>query len=286
MPKGDFSKDKSERWLLTQQAGSILKLAGISGFTSWKVEESSLIAPRRLPDGLVNVTFPDRPKPVQFVIEIESYANTDADRQMYEDLLIARLELGVIPEGICVVLRPKGNVQVAGRFDDTSKLESSRIAASWRVVELWKLKAEELLVHGDIGITPWVPLAQIDGPPEPILQQCRDRIERDAPALQREVYLVVTAILGQLVHPVKLLEKIFAGATPMIESLFDNLEAEHAHKSILRVLTSRFGPMPDEIRSAIGAIFDLEALDTLLGKVGTCRDLEEFRTVLATVRQN
>jgi hypothetical protein len=90
MPRrGDFSKDKSERWLLTQQAGSILRLAGITGFTSWQVAESSLIAPRRLPDGLVNVTFPDRPRPAPFIIEIESYANADADRQMYEDLLIA-----------------------------------------------------------------------------------------------------------------------------------------------------------------------------------------------------
>jgi hypothetical protein len=83
--RGDFSKDKSERWLLQQQAGSILRLAGITGFTSWTVEESSLIAPRRLPDGMVSVVFPDRPKPVPFLIEIESYSNRDAERQLFED---------------------------------------------------------------------------------------------------------------------------------------------------------------------------------------------------------
>jgi hypothetical protein len=179
--RGDFTKDKSERWLLNQQAGSILKLAGITGFSSWTVEESSLVAPRRSPDGLVRVRFPGRPEPLPFVIEIESFADSDADRQMFEDLLIARLELGVIPEGICVVLRPKGNVRVTGSFSGGSEIGSTQFDARWRVVELWNLRAADLLEQNDLGLIPWVPLAQIDGPVEPVLRKCREAIDRQAP---------------------------------------------------------------------------------------------------------
>ncbi len=157
MPKrGDQAKDKSERWLLTQQAGSILKLAGIYGFTSWTVEESSLVAPRRLPDGMVSVVFPDRPEPVPFLIEIESYSNADADRQMHEALLLARLELGVIPEGICVILSPKGRVRVREKLQVASACGLSKVSATCKVIEVWKLKAEDLLARNDLGLIPLV----------------------------------------------------------------------------------------------------------------------------------
>ena len=47
--RGDRSKDQSSRWLITRQAGSILRMAGITGYTTWTTEESSLTTPRRLP---------------------------------------------------------------------------------------------------------------------------------------------------------------------------------------------------------------------------------------------
>jgi hypothetical protein len=278
----DKAKDKSERWLLTQQAGSILKLAGIYGFTSWVVEESSLVAPRRLPDGLVRVTFPDSPQPLPFIIEIESYSNVDADRQMYEALLLARLELGVIPEGICIVLRPRGNARAIGRFDKASPLGSSQVSASWRVVELWKLKAEELLAHNEIGLIPFVPLSQINGPVEPILRECRKRIDRDAPASKKESYLAVTHILGRMVHAQDLLDRMFTGTHVMIESpAFIDLEIEMMRRTILLVLEGRFGAVPEELRSQMQKLENLPAWKRLAVRAGNCRDLKEFQKALS-----
>jgi hypothetical protein len=285
--RGNFTKDKSERWLLNQQAGSILKLAGITGFISWKVEESSLVAPRRLPDGLVSVMFPDLQGPVPFIIEIESYANTDADRQMYEDLLIARLELGVIPEVICVVLQPKGNARVVGSFAGTSRLDSSRIDARWRVVELWNLSAEELLEQNDLGLIPWVPLARINGPAEPVLRKCRERIDRQAPEEQRAAYLAVTHILARMVHPSELLDLMFKGKRIMIESpAFLDFENEIIRRSIIAVLEERFGSVPEDILTPLQRLENVDAMNALIRKAGKCRDLAEFKRSVVRYKSN
>src|SRR4051812_30011394 len=98
--RGDRSKDRSEHWLLARQAGSILRMAGVRGVTAWVVEEAKLGTPQRLPAGIVRVMFADRSHPVTYLIEMETYANADADRQMFEDLLLGRIDRGVIPEGI------------------------------------------------------------------------------------------------------------------------------------------------------------------------------------------
>jgi len=281
-----FHKDKSERWLLQHQAGSILRLAGITGFTSWTVEESSLIAPRRLPDGLVNVNFPDRENPVAVLIEIESYANKDAERQMFEDLLLARLELGVIPEGICVVLQPKGRVRVREKLLATSEVGTSKLSAQWKVVEVWKLNADELLAQNDLGLIPLVPLAKITGPVEPILRECRKRIERDAPAQQMEAFLVIPHIFAGMVYPTNLLKAIFAGGRPMIESpVLTELEGEYERRFLLRVLKGEFGKLPDELESQLGRIEKLESLHRLTERVGSCRSLEEFQTVIDEIER-
>ncbi len=65
-----------------------------------------------------------------------------------------------------------------------------------KVVDLWTIPAVDLLAAGDVGLIPWVPLAHFDGPPEPIFQECRSRIDRDAPPDEHENLLAVTQILA------------------------------------------------------------------------------------------
>jgi hypothetical protein len=284
--RGDHSKDKSSHWLISRQAGSILRLAGITGYTSWTTEESSLVSPRRLPDGLVRVSFQDRTEPISFVIEIESYSNTDADRQMYEDLLLCRLDRGVIPEGICVVLRPKGNVRNAGQFESISLLGTSRASASWRLVELWKLNAADLLTLNDIGLIPWVPLTQIDGPAEPVLRECRARIDQQTPEADRGSYLAVTEILAGMAHPLELLELIFRRGTPMIDSpVFARWEAQAKQALLVEVLEGRFDAVPEDVGSDIEKVYNLRSLNLLARNAGSCSNIDEFRSLLAKVEK-
>ncbi len=74
-------KDRCGKWLLGAHGDAILKLAGITGFTSWKHIPSEVVAPRRLLDGLIEIRYPNDIAPTLVLVEIESYSNTDAGGQ-------------------------------------------------------------------------------------------------------------------------------------------------------------------------------------------------------------
>ena len=81
-----------------------------------------------------------------------------------------------------LVLRPKGKFRIADKHTIQSKLGTARLQVDWKPIELWMLSAEEFLSEGDVGILPWVPLMQMDGPPESVLEALRgqDRTRGDA----------------------------------------------------------------------------------------------------------
>ena len=70
-------KDRSSKWLLTHHGDAVLTLAGLSGFTTWKALQAETVAPRRLPDGLLEVRFPGASAPVLVLVEIETYPDSD-----------------------------------------------------------------------------------------------------------------------------------------------------------------------------------------------------------------
>ena len=70
--------------------------------------------------------------------------------------------------------------------------------ASWRIIKLWEVPADDLLATGDVGVVPWVPLARFDGPPEPIIRECRARIEQVGSRVEKENLLAVTQFLARL----------------------------------------------------------------------------------------
>src|SRR5687767_1632743 len=105
-------KDRCGKWLIENHGDAILKLAKVTGFLTCRAAQTEQVAPRRLPDGLLEVAFPDRAETDPFLIEIETYADRAIASQLFEDMMLTRMERGVIPDVICVVLRPKGKVQV------------------------------------------------------------------------------------------------------------------------------------------------------------------------------
>jgi hypothetical protein len=135
-------KDRSGKWLLGKHGGSVVRLAGITGFTSWRHLTSEVVAPRRLLDGLIELRFPNEPTPTLVLVEIESYADSDADRQVLDDLLLVAVERGAVPEVVSLVLKPKGNVRVTGTDERFSRSRRVRFNATWPVVQLWELDAD------------------------------------------------------------------------------------------------------------------------------------------------
>ncbi len=109
-------------------------------------------------------------------MEIETYPDPDADKQVWEDLMLIRVDRKIIPEVVSLVLKPKGKLAVAGAAEEHSPRGGTRLSGSWPVVRLWELEAETLLNAADVGLIPWVPLTKTALAPEELMTRCRDRL--------------------------------------------------------------------------------------------------------------
>ena len=186
-----------------------------------------------------------------------------------------------MPEVLTVVLHPRGDAHVADTHELTSRLGWTRLAVAWRVVELWKVSAEQLLAAGDVGLIPWVPLAQFSDPPTVVLGECRRRIDQQAAAQEHANLLAVTQVLTGLRYNDARLLSLLGGKQAMIESpVLQELLAETRHRDILRVLGARFGAVSPEIADSLRSIQDQAKLDDIVDWASRCPSLDAFRTRL------
>lgn len=288
-------KDRSSKWLLTHHGDAVLRLGGLSGFTSWKALQAETVAPRRLPDGLLEVRFAGAPEPVLVLVEIETYPDSDADRQVLEDLMLIAVDRKVVPEVVSLVLKPKGNLKVTGSSERTSARGQTRVSGSWPVVRLWELEADQLLAAGDAGLVPWVPLTKSALAPEELMTRCRDRLAQVADPNDRAGLMAVTQILAGLAFPDKRFLDLFGGAKAMIDSpvidevkeiLKKQYEAEFTAKAlrgaVVATLETRFGTVPAERLAPVQAIADETRLKELHRLAITCPDVDTFVAGLST----
>src|SRR5262249_18718967 len=152
--------------------------------------QADLVQPRRLPDGLLEVYFDEQTDPDPFIVEIATYPEPRVLQQVLRDSMLVFLDRDQLPEVLTLILKPRGKYRMTGRAELQSRRQLSQWRAGWRVVELWTLTAEELLAADDVGLIPWVPLTQFAGPPEAILEQCRQRIDQQAAIDERANLLV------------------------------------------------------------------------------------------------
>jgi hypothetical protein len=190
-------KDRSASWFMEHHGGSLLRLAHLGNVVSWQAAQTVLGFPKQIPDGLLDVTFPDKPAPDPFLIEIESYPEPDTLDQIRKDLAMVLLTRGVIPDILLLVLRPKGNLAISPEQVVSSARGLTELRLKIHVVTLWTVPAEELLTAGDVGLIPWVPLAHYDGSPEALLAQCRLRIEQQAKPEEKDNLLAVTRVMAE-----------------------------------------------------------------------------------------
>ena len=54
------------------------------------------------------------------LVEIETYPDADADRQVLDDLMLIAVDRKAVPEVVSLVLKPKGNLNVAGASERVS----------------------------------------------------------------------------------------------------------------------------------------------------------------------
>jgi hypothetical protein len=270
--------DRTSKWLIQHHGDSILRIAGVRDLVSWRPLQAELVQPRQLPDGLVEAQLAGQPEPDLYVLELATYPDQRVLEQVLRDMTLVYLDRRVLPEVLVLVLRPKGNVPA----DDSQELQSpqgwTRWRVNWKVIKLWTIPAEDLLATGDLGVIPWVPLSQISGPPEPVIQQCRERIDRLSLSEERENLLAVTQVLTGLRYNEPGLLTILGGQDAMIESpLIQEIVAKVKRKGILTNLQERFGSVSPETVSALQAVENDAALEELMKWSVHCPDIESFR---------
>lgn len=273
--------DKSSKWLIQHHGGSILRLGGLTGITAWRPLQAEVVQPRRLPDGLLEVRFEQQIDAELYVIEIYTYADLRNLSEIADDVLFVYMDRKVLLEVLTLVLQRRGNVSLAGPHEIRSRRGWTQLRTNWRVVELWTLPAEELLALNDVGLVPWVPLTRFDGPPEVVLEKCRDQIDQLARTEQKANLLAVAQVLTRLRYNDQGLLSIFGGSKAMIESpLIQELMAKTRHDDIITVLEARFGVVPRDLVLALRDCIDDERLRKLNRQAAICEDLEAFRTIL------
>jgi hypothetical protein len=271
-------KDRSSKWMIEHHGDGILRLGRVRGFRSWRPAMADVVQPRQIPDGLLEVFFPDHAEPDPFLIEIATYPDRRVAEQVLRDALIVWLARRVVPDVVTLVLQPLGTFRLEGTTELTSRHRLTRFVGSWNVVDLWTLSAEELLAANDVGLIPWVPLTQFGGPPEALVQQCRDRIDQQAPPEERANLLAVTQVMTRLRYNDPQLLALLGGSRIMIESpLIQELMAQNGHEYILTFLEGRFGTVPPELVVQLRSILDEQKLRELSRFAAQCPDLEAFR---------
>jgi len=142
----------------------------------------------------------------------------------------------------------------------------------------------------------------MDGPIEPYLDECRARIERDAPEDERENLRVVTHFFAGLQYnDPRLFEKLGGNmellktGSPLLRGMFEEVRREArreaaearrepAEANVITVLKARFGP---EAEALVGELKELgEArFKPILEFAATCPDLASFRAQVATAKR-
>ena len=277
MPQQPY--DKGSKYLVQQQARGILLLAGAKGVRSVRALPAELVQPRQIPDGLLEVFFEKRKEPNHVLVEVATYPEKRALKQALDDLTLARQYLkGKLPELLMLVLRPKGKFQISGEHEVASPLGWSKLSCSWKVVELWKVPAEDLLGTGEVSVFPWVPLARYDGPPAELLERCRDGIQQKASADARDNLLAVAQVLAQLKFPQPEMLALLGGSKVMTQfPLLNTLVAERLQQVILNLLKTRFKAVPDDVRRLVGEVKKEKNLDKLLYHAAMAETMEAFK---------
>jgi hypothetical protein len=279
--------DRTGKWLIDHHGNVLLWLANIRRpIKSWRAVPTELVQPKQMPDGLLEVVFEGLDDVFYFLIEIATYPERRVSRQMLRDALMVFLDRDILPEMVTLVLRPVGNATVPHSDLRFSKLGTTRLEVSWNVAELWRIPAAELLAANDLGIVPWVVLAEHSEPPEKILRECRKRLDECPDEDDRASLLAVCQVLAGLRYEEKLLKDIFGGYNAMIESpVLDKFWAEAKHRTIQQVLEGRFGPLPDTLAEQLFSVMADDQLSKLASVAGTIPDLNAFAAALASVKQ-
>src|SRR5262249_17905556 len=113
--------------MIHHHGGAILRLAGVTGFLSWRAARGEGGHPRKTPDGLLEVFYEGRAAPDRFVVEISTYPERELDEQVLRDVALVLADRRVLPEVVSLVLQPRGTYRVTGEQRVASRLGNTEL---------------------------------------------------------------------------------------------------------------------------------------------------------------
>ncbi|MBW3595839.1 MAG: DUF4351 domain-containing protein [Planctomycetes bacterium] len=276
--------DRSSKWLIQHHGDSILRLASITSSAGAQHKRRSC-SRGSFPMDCWTCACAARIRTTCFYGKLRHFRSGGQPTNLVRDTMIVCLDRHELPEVIVLVLRPKGRYRIPTQSRLRSRRGYSSCTVRWTVIELWRLPAEKLLEAGDVGLTPWVMLADSALPPAKLAQRCRTAIEEQAPPEERQNFFAVLQVLARLRYNDPEVFAIFGGKQTMIESpliheVVAEAVAEAQHEMILKFLRSRFGKVPADLESQIRSVLDSERLSELGGVAGSCQNLDAFRQAL------
>jgi hypothetical protein len=276
--------DPSGKWMIEEQGAGILYLAGARSVVSCRARKAEVVQPRKLPDGLLDVHFADRTKPGLVLIEVATYPEKRVVQQIQDDIRLVRQTQGVLPEALVLCLCPRGRYRVPGQDQEASALGWTSSTLRWKVIEAWTLSAEELLAAPSVGVAPWALLAHYDGPPEVLLQRCRDRIDREG-GTQTANLLAVAQVFAQLHYNKPEWLEILGGTkimimSPLIQEIVTESKRVAQVEAVLRFLEVRFSAVTPTIAAGLQQVKDTEKLLRLIDHAALCPSLKAFEECL------
>jgi hypothetical protein len=279
-------KDRISKWLITHHGDSIVRLTGVE-VVSWRPAQAEVVQPKQLPDGLLEIIAVGSDEESPFLIEVEAYPDVRHAEQMLRDAIIVRLDPGVWPDAITLVLRPQGQASLSGEVKELSSLGTARFSFGWKVVELWKVRAEDLLALNDVGLVPWALLADYNGPAEQLLHECREHIDKLASAEEHDILLTVAQVFATIAGKSGQALTLLGGKPMLMEApIIQEILAEQAQKLTLNSLRARFGEIPPSTVLAVQKIMDLDKLEKLSTFASVCPDLAAFHASLNGAAQS
>jgi hypothetical protein len=275
------AKDRSSEWLIEHHADGLLSAAGVTGFTSVTAVHSVMVHPKRTPDGVLEVTFPEHPTPSVFLVEVTSYPDKEERDQVMEDIALVLLERRLVPDVISFVLAERGNQKLEGEHLRTSRHGRTSLGGKWQVVNLWELSAQALLDLNQVGVLPLVPLTRFSEDPAEMMERCRERIDRLAAPEQRDNLLAIAATMTAFRYNESALYNIFTrrltvNDNPFLAGIERQGELRGKHEFILEMLEDKFGAVPEELQQRVRRVNEVDRLRTLRRNATLSDSLQSF----------
>jgi hypothetical protein len=226
---------------------------------------------------------PEAEGPLHVLLEMEAYPSRETEAQLVRDMNLAELALGVLPDTVLIVLCRRGKQKQSKGCLQQSPLGWSSRRHRWRVVELWKVPAEELLALNEVGLVPLLPLTRSKEAPATLLQQCKQRIEQQGRPEERATLLTITAIMAsaRFANAEQWLAllggKNVLTHLPLYQKWMEEQTCVTKQADIVSILEARFGTVPEELAAHIRTVADLGKLERGIKQAALCSSLTDFR---------